>query len=467
MYAIPGLLALLTFIYVRPQEIIPALQSVPFLYLFVLLTAVGFVLDVRLGFTRLRSSGLFGWATAYFVWSAITFAVAKARGGATIPAELVMIGVSFFLFLSLSQAIQTVAGVKLVGSLLLGLTLVLAAVGVHQAFAPLGCVKQDDANPMVWSADGRPCHSIQGAQSADSEEASECADNSVYDSSRFRCEHLGLVGTLSVEGRVRYRGIMEDPNELAMALGLALPFAFALFQSRRSAPRALVAAAALILFGLCTILTQSRSGQLAFLAVLGTYLLRRLGWVGVAAAALLGAPVLLLGGRDDAGADESSMERLGCWSAALDMFKSHPILGVGKTQFAENHYLTAHNSFMLALGETGLPGLFLFSTVVYLAFKATLLSARDSVTRDAPARVWGNAMFASLAAAVVSAFFLSQTDRVMVWVPLGMAAGLASAARARDPSWKLRYSWPEALAVLGGDLGLMAGIHVYTRMKGV
>src|SRR5690349_21601905 len=107
MYAIPGLYALLAFIYVRPQEFIPALQSVPFLYLFVLLTAAGWVLDVRLGFTRLRSSGMLGWVLAYFAWALITFLVAKARGAATVMPELVMLAVSCFLFLALSQAIQT------------------------------------------------------------------------------------------------------------------------------------------------------------------------------------------------------------------------------------------------------------------------------------------------------------------------------------------------------------------------
>jgi hypothetical protein len=151
-------------------------------------------------------------------------------------------------------------------------------VGVHQAFAPLGCVKQDDLEPEIWMADGRTCFTIQ---TGESEQVNECADNPVYDSGRFRCEHLGLVGTMSVEGRVRYRGIMEDPNELAMALSLALPFSFALFQARRTAPRVLLALLALGLFGVCTVLTRSRSGQLAFLAVLGIYLLRRLGWAGV------------------------------------------------------------------------------------------------------------------------------------------------------------------------------------------
>jgi O-antigen ligase len=403
------------------------------------------------------------WGVAYFAWAGVTFVVAKLKGGPTIMPEMVMIAVSFFLFLTLSQGIQTVTGVRMVATWLLGLSLVLSAVGLHQAFAPLGCVKQDDLQPEIWRADGRPCTAITQGD----DERNECADNSVDDSSRFRCEHLGLAGTMSVEGRVRYRGIMEDPNELAMALSLALPFGFALFQSRRTPPRFLLAALGLTLFGLCTIFTKSRSGQLAFLAVLGVYLLRRLGWAGIAAAAALGAPVMLLGGRADAGADQSTMERIECWATAIDMFRQSPLVGVGKTQFGEHHYLTAHNSFMLALGETGLPGLFLFSTVVYLAFKGVLKSSQDAVTRDAPARVWGNALFASLFACMVSAFFLSQTDRVMVWAPLGLAGALASSARARDPAWQLKFTWKDALLVLATDLALVAGIFVYTRLKGV
>ena len=80
--------------------------------------------------------------------------------------------------------------------------------------------------------------------------------------------------------------------------------------------------------------------------------------------------------------------------------------------------------------------------------------------------MWGNAIFASLCACMASAFFLSQTDRVMVWAVLGLCGGLASAARARDPRWKLTYGWWEALLVLAGDVALIAGMYIYTRMKG-
>src|SRR4051812_46524996 len=122
MYAIPGLLALLSFIYIRPQEIFPALANVPFLYLFVVLTALGWALDLRLGFTRLRSSGMLWWGVAYFVWAGITLGIAKAQGGTTVMNEIVMIVVSFFLFLALSQGIQTVAGVRMVAVTLLVLS---------------------------------------------------------------------------------------------------------------------------------------------------------------------------------------------------------------------------------------------------------------------------------------------------------------------------------------------------------
>ena len=77
------------------------------------------------------------------------------------------------------------------------------------------------------------------------------------------------------------------------------------------------------------IFTKSRSGQLAFVAVLGVYLLRRLGWLGLVLAALAGVPMLLLGGRSGAEADESSDLRLGYWAAAIQMARDIPAAGGG------------------------------------------------------------------------------------------------------------------------------------------
>ena len=53
-------------------------------------------------------------------------------------------------------------------------------------------------------------------------------------------------------------------------------------------------------------------GQLVFLTVLGVYFIRRFGVAkGLIAGALLGMPILLLGGRSGEEADSSAMERTG------------------------------------------------------------------------------------------------------------------------------------------------------------
>src|SRR3954467_181215 len=191
MYAIPGLVSLIAFIYLRPQEVLTSLQSVPFLYLFVLLTVLGWALDVRLGITKLTLNPILLWASIYFLWSGATLIFTATTA---IMHETVVAFVPFFLFAVLAQGLQTFKGVRTLAVTLLMLSLVLGAVGLHQAFAPLGCVKQDDTDLKVWHPDGRECV-----------EPTECIDNSSDDATRFRCEHLGLAGTQSVEGRVRYR----------------------------------------------------------------------------------------------------------------------------------------------------------------------------------------------------------------------------------------------------------------------
>ena len=58
MFAIPGILGLLLFIYVRPQEIVPALARVPFLYLFLALSLFGLMIDLRLRVTKPQTNWL-------------------------------------------------------------------------------------------------------------------------------------------------------------------------------------------------------------------------------------------------------------------------------------------------------------------------------------------------------------------------------------------------------------------------
>jgi len=168
--------------------------------------------------------------------------------------------------------------------------------------------------------DGRPCSTSRDCYFEDADPGAE-----------YACERIGLMGTTSVgRGRVRYRGVLQDPNELALAAGIGLPWAFALQQRRRHSPiRLLVLGLALVAVLACAVLTGSRGGQLVCLSVLAVYFAKRFGWSGLLLAAGLTAPIFMLGGRDGAEASRSTIERIGCWSEALEMWREHPLLGVG------------------------------------------------------------------------------------------------------------------------------------------
>src|SRR5262249_4116124 len=146
---------------------------------------------------------------------------------------------------------------------------------------------------------------------------------------------------------------------------IGLPFTIAWSQRKRTLGRRLVMGFVLLLVTACTILSKSRGGVLVFLAVLGTYFVQRYGRRGALIGAMVAVPALILGGRSGSEASASSIERLECWLAGVQMARDYPIVGVGLGRFVEHHILTAHNSYLLAPAELGLPGMILWSLLMY------------------------------------------------------------------------------------------------------
>jgi hypothetical protein len=451
MFATPAILALLIFIYIRPQEIFLPLGRVPLLYLLVGLALVGLALDVRLGFSRIKKNPILPWAIAHLAWNLVSMLVNARHALGT---HGVALAVAFIIFFVISQGVQTFRGLSAAGVGMLAVSLFVVLVGLHQAFAPLGCVRQDDVYEDRMTPIGAACKTTQ-----------QCRDE--HDEQDLHCEHIGLVGTTSVGGRVRYRGLMQDPNELAMVSSMAIPFAFALFELRRTIPRLLLAIVTFGAVAVVTLETKSRSGQLAFAAVLGVYLLRRLRWLGVVLAVAASLPILMLGGRGGSEADESSELRLGYWAAAIQMARDSPLVGVGMSMFTDHQPQTAHSSIMLALGETGVPGLFFWTALLYAACKIGVVVLRRETSPEAhPAQVWATAMLATLAAFLTSALFLSLTYHYVLWILLGLVGALYAATVRHDPRLTVRFGIRDLAAVGGIDSVLVLALHFYTRSKG-
>ena len=56
MFSLPGILGLVTFLFVRPQEVWTGLQVLPLIYLFFGLAVFGMVVDFRLRLVKPRAT---------------------------------------------------------------------------------------------------------------------------------------------------------------------------------------------------------------------------------------------------------------------------------------------------------------------------------------------------------------------------------------------------------------------------
>ncbi len=461
MFAVPGILALLISIYVRPQEVWPPLRDVPVLYIFFALAIFGFALDLRLRRIRPMGTPMLPWALLFALWCLITVIVKE-------PGQAFNFGltitISVILFLLIGHGVQTFRAFGLIAAVVLGMSVFLGAVGTHQGLAPFGCHQLDDTHPEDGTYDGRLC-----------DKKEDCYENDPEPGAEYMCERIGLLGTSSIGyGRVRYIGPLHDPNELALAIGIGLPFAFALFERKRSPGRLTLLLIALGLIATCIIFTQSRGGQLIFLATLGTYFARKYGLaISGIIGAIVGAPLLLLGGRSGVEADASSAERLECWYEGMSMFKSNPGMGVGAGQFCEHHFLTAHNSYVLAPAEVGFPGFVLWLIVMYLAIKIPIsaLKRLGAKTPESPgpeadvARAYGGALLASHVGLLVGIFFLSFCYHQVLWIYLGLSGAYYCAFKRHDPDWEVEFGWKDFAFVSSLAAILAALLYVYTRLK--
>jgi hypothetical protein len=467
VFALPAISALVMLVYARPQEFFESLQAAPLLYVFLGLALFGMVLDLRLGNTRLAASPQLPWVGLLWLWSAVGAMLRSPREALPHVREL---AICVALYVVIAHGLQTFRALHIVAGVVLAMVLFVSAVGAHQGFAPTGCVLVNDSTPGDTSAgapDGRPCTTARECYREDPEPGAE-----------YVCERIGLLGTTSVgQGRVRYRGVLQDPNELALAGGIGLPLALGLRQSRRNRTwRIIVAALTFVVVLTCAVLTRSRGGQIVCLTVLGAYFAKRFGVRGLLLGAVIASPLLLLGGRGGEEASRSTIERIECWAEAIAMWRTHPVFGVGLGQFGEYHYMTAHNSYLLPLAELGFPGMLLFSIVLYLSSKIPLMALRRAAFPHSARSASGAggvgviepsamALLAAFTGLWVGMFFLSFTYHYVLWIYMGLSGALYSAVRRHDPDFRVRFGRRDAVLVVSANVATIALVFLYTRAK--
>lgn len=277
---------------------------------------------------------------------------------------------------------------------------------------------------------------------------------------------IGWTGVeLSQGTRIQYVGIFNDPNDLGMLFVACVPMA--MYLSGRGGLMGLRRLFWLIVSGILVYgvyLTDSRGSLLALLAVMGVYIWQRKGVfvAGVLGSMAVGVLLALPSRFNEIDVEEASAQgRVDSWYEGMLMFQGHPIFGVGPDMYSDYHHLTAHNSYVLVLAETGIIGFTLWLALVIYGFRMmwagsrppgelawesmvapeadgdaeTALAELDALEAGiAEGRAIAMTLLLSLIGFFVSAFFLSRSYIIILYLLAAIVVAHYADMRREDPA---------------------------------
>lgn len=460
-----GLFGLLVFIYMRPHEFVPALASVPFLYLFLGIIGLGILMDLSARRSRFIAAPQLRVVLMFWFWCIVTLALNRPSDLST---KSISISVAVTLYFVVALGIQSVPRFSKLTLVIFALGLFVAFVSVHQGLQPFTCI---EIIPGTEGAKGIATSTLcpmVGPEGQQLDGQGKCQDEG-QPGLAYRCEKPGLFNTTSVMGRVRYLGVLQDPNEVSLATSMAIPFAFAFLEQKRSLTRLLLLIFTLGLVGTGVVFSQSRGGQIVFASVLGAYFMKKYGYkLGVIIAGVMALPLAMLGGRGGEEAEQSSLERLEAAAEGIKMLLHSRLLGVGYGQFTEHHYLTAHNAYILSAAELGLPGMCMFIVLMMTAIKIPVAVLRHpSYSAEVgKAKSLAMALLATFGGTTIGIFLLSWTYHYVLWIHFGLTGALYSTVKAQDPSFDVRITRRDVALALALGLVMIVGLTIHTKRKG-
>lgn len=258
---------------------------------------------------------------------------------------------------------------------------------------------------------------------------------------------VGLVGGTRVTIGRELLSPIGDPNDLALALLFPLGFATAFAINRTGFFNRLIGLGTIPAILTAIIFTQSRGGLIGVLTVFAAVGLRSVKSKGLVVAAGLAMALILVSAmkisdRADISAtataiDESSMDRLYAWRAAVNMALARPLNGVGLSNFSESIFfyadhwsnfrdMVAHSTWFTVLAETGFPGFILFVLMVAAIYSSASQSLRLLTERDAPPvmRAMALGLTAALAGFCAAGTFLTQTFTWPIYILLALTVAM-------------------------------------------
>ena len=184
---------------------------------------------------------------------------------------------------------------------------------------------------------------------------------------------------------VRIRGLsfLGDPNDLSQFLVALVPCIFMFWRKRKAFTNLIFVCLPTLFLIYGIYLTHSRGAMLALAMVAVAAGRNKIGTIkaGVIGGGLLAVLTALgfSGGRDVTAGED----RMGAWSAGLELFRSHPIFGVGYSRFTEFYEITAHNTIVVCAAELGFVGFFFWILFVFVTLRNVYQASQSPAVSEA------------------------------------------------------------------------------------
>lgn len=240
---------------------------------------------------------------------------------------------------------------------------------------------------------------------------------------------FGLAQQTMIAGRIRSIGIFADPNDLALTFLIIIPFIFFTLIDSRNLLIKIQSVAILAVIAYAFYLTGSRGGFLGLAVLAFLLFVRRFGLRLGSIVGVVGA-IAVIALAPDRFADLSPQEasaygRIEAWGRGLSLLKANPLFGTGAGTFMEHHYRTAHNSFVLCASELGLFGLFIWVLLIFISMRNLFFigtEARERRLMDLA--LLSDSLFFAFVGFITSAFFLSRTYNELLYILIGLAVAI-------------------------------------------
>jgi O-antigen ligase len=273
--------------------------------------------------------------------------------------------------------------------------------------------------------------------------------------------------------RTRGLGYLNDPNDLCQLYLVSIAFLWTFFRPRQ--PLFNLAAIYLptlfLLYGFYQ--TGSRGGLVGLFVLFAAMLYRRLGtwslFLSGGASALLLLVLGFGGSRSLSVSSGTGGSRLELWSNALSVFRDNPIFGIGFEGILDymEEYLTVHNSWLLALAELGVTGAFFWMALLTVSVLELRQLSAVKTTQWVQAQTVkvGQGMLAALLAWMGSAWFLSRTYTISLYMLLALIAVVWVQGQDEIPELKPARFPQISLYTLMMMVGSIVAVWVSVRLR--